>query len=971
MRACTTLMIFLNLIFSKDIRFEIQNLSSGSKNLININANSAENSSNLENVRSSSRNDTSTVWLEDFEGDLSGWELDDEWELTEESSSSPVYSMRFDDDYIDAYSLMVSPLISLPEISNPDTEILKMNFDLWCDLPDWFGELDPETGSTFLGDYYLVEIANVSETPEYFSPSSTGAWDGQSWWCAEDGGYGDAWLQGISSPEVLIPEGANLSAMMQWSIESPNGAAVGGTCTDGWDAANVRISIDGGDTWNLLTGDDPYDFYYGYGWLYNDTEYDCGGSLEQLAAGWAGQQDWHEVNFDLSAYAGESAIIQFAFGSDPAYSTADDPSITGLKVDDISIAGSDGTVVFEDNADDQVSMTPVNLGGIQWIRYAVGYGELGRPGSLGWETYPEGASYGVDPEFINLDISQFAGSDIKVRFIGRTDDDDFIDETETNTANGSGLYIDDLHIWKVGINTVPIVANLEAEALDAQVFVSWDMPPGGSFENEEISYVDGTFEDAIGLSPESQGTAAMGNQFDMPYGADSFVAHSCAIWGYAGASGETTLKAFPFSAGSPSFDFSYSMPITLVEGQWNVFDLGWEFQNSFILSIDVSSTISVAIDIDNAEVQKSWSNLAGWQTWAQVVEDNAAAGLPDGVFGINATVTSVGGDTPVFNVYRSVNGGSFNLMFNGGSLDFNQYTDNTVQNNNEYCYQVTAIYSGEEGAPAGPACVTPEAQTIYEIAYDDGTDETSINSGPFNTLCVKFTPGSYPVDLYRTSFYCVGSSNGVAFVNIWDDDGENGMPGTLLLENFPVQFAGGMWTPVLLINQNIVINEGSFYVGWMESDQTPPIGVDSDNSSNNSFIDLGLGFGFEPFGNYFEGAMMIRTEVDSANVLSADNNFGQGLPTSFALEQNYPNPFNPTTTIAFSLPQGGMTDISIYDISGRKVESLLGRILGSGNHSIKYNASNLPSGMYFYSIDVTGLNRESLYSSTKKMVLMK
>ena len=85
----------------------------------------------------------------------------------------------------------------------------------------------------------------------------------------------------------------------------------------------------------------------------------------------------------------------------------------------------------------------------------------------------------------------------------------------------------------------------------------------------------------------------------------------------------------------------------------------------------------------------------------------------------------------------------------------------------------------------------------------------------------------------------------------------------------------------------------------------------------------------------------------------------------------YPNPFNPTTTIAFSLPQGGMTDVSIYDISGRKVENLLGRILVSGNHFIKYNASNLPSGMYFYSIVVTGADSESLYSSTKKMVLMK
>ena len=318
-----------------------------------------------------------------------------------------------------------------------------------------------------------------------------------------------------------------------------------------------------------------------------------------------------------------------------------------------------------------------------------------------------------------------------------------------------------------------------------------------------------------------------------------------------------------------------------------------------------------------------------------------------------------------------MNGSDFNLMFNGGSLEDNFYMDNTVQNGNEYCYEVTSIYSGDEGNPAGPACAVPEAQTIYEIAHDDGTDETSINSGPFNTLCVKFTPGSYPVDLYRASFYCVGSSNGVGFVNVWDDDGDDGMPGTLLVENLPTQFAGGVWTPVALSSQDVVIDEGSFYVGWMESDATPPIGVDSDNSADNSYIDLGLGVGFEPFGNYFEGAIMIRAEVDSANVLSAENTFNQEAPAYYSLDQNYPNPFNPVTTISFSLLEGGKTEISIYDISGKKVESILSRSLASGNHLIKYNASNLPSGMYFYKIVVIGDNGRSLFSSTKKMVLMK
>ena len=66
-----------------------------------------------------------------------------------------------------------------------------------------------------------------------------------------------------------------------------------------------------------------------------------------------------------------------------------------------------------------------------------------------------------------------------------------------------------------------------------------------------------------------------------------------------------------------------------------------------------------------------------------------------------------------------------------------------------------------------------------------------------------------------------------------------------------------------------------------------------------------------------------------------------------------------------------MTDISIYDISGRKVDSMLRQTLIPGNHSFNYNASNLPSGMYLYNIVVSGMNGKSLFSSTRKMILMK
>ena len=948
MRTCICFILFFNLALAKDVRFKIQN--SSLKNFITLSGGEVNYQNDTQNLRSS-RDDTSTIWLQDFEGDLSDWTVEPGWELTEETSYSPTHSFHADDDNFNLLASIISPIVSVPQLGG-ENEILKMNFALWADLPDFDG-----AGDNLLEDYYWIDIANVSDVPVYFIQSASDAYDGQSWWCADPGvgGYLDAWVQALQSPSITVPSGGNLSAMMQWAIEDPSGAAVTGTCTDGWDAANVRISTDGGSTWNLLNGDDPYDFYYGYGWIYNDPEYDCGGSMEQVAAGWAGVADWHEVNFDLSAYEGQDVIIQFAFGSDPAYSTPDDNTITGFKVDNIQIADGSGNVVFSDNADDEVNMVPMNGLEFAWEQYFYDYGDITRPGSLGWEEYPVGGPFNGNAQ---LDISEYAGDDIRIRFTARMDDND-------DGGNGTGLFIDDLHMWKVSYNDVPMVTNLNAVGLDNQVEVTWDMPAGGSYDNDDITYVDGTFEDAIYMS---SGTAVMGNYFDMPYGAESAVANSCAIWGEPGLSGATTLSGFGVTAGLPEASAAYTLAITLEEGQWNMFDLGWDFAGDFVLAIEVSTTIGMAIDADNAPGLNSWANLGGWEPWTQVANDYS---LTDGEFGLNANVTTVGGGTPVFNVYRSVNGSDFNLMFNGGSLEDNMYLDNTVQNGNEYCYEVTSVYSGDEGNPAGPACALPEAQTIYEIAHDDGTDETSINSGPFNTLCVKFTPGSYPVDLYRASFYCVGSSNGVAFVNVWDDDGDDGMPGTMLVENEPTQFAGGVWTPVSLSNENVVITEGSFYVGWMESDQTPPIGVDSDNSAENSFIDLGLGVGFEPFGNYFEGAMMIRAEVDSANALSADDNLDLGLPVSFALDQNYPNPFNPVTTISFSMLESGMADISIYDLSGRMVKTLLGKTLESGYHSIQFNASNLPSGMYFYSILVSGSGGQSLFSSTRKMILMK
>lgn len=72
------------------------------------------------------------------------------------------------------------------------------------------------------------------------------------------------------------------------------------------------------------------------------------------------------------------------------------------------------------------------------------------------------------------------------------------------------------------------------------------------------------------------------------------------------------------------------------------------------------------------------------------------------------------------------------------------------------------------------------------------------------------------------------------------------------------------------------------------------------------------------------------------------------LPKAFALYQNYPNPFNPSTVISYDLPVNGAVALRVYDILGREVETIVNERQVAGNHTATFNASNLPSGVYFY-----------------------
>ena len=751
-----------------------------------------------------------------------------------------------------------------------------------------------------------VSVDQTSTEPAWHQ-DTYGAYgnSGQSWWMGDpsigtNGGYLDHWYQVLDTPPIQIPAGTSTYTVLFDQKRAIENLCSGASCPecaantpyDGWDAFNVRISADGGSTWEIL--EDAFPVYntsdtYSFGYEFNEG---CG------VPGWGGPETasptWDPTEVDIpQSYNGQEVIVRFAFSADPGYCTTDNNDLTGVWVDNIDVAG-----VFTNDGEDGTGF-----------------------------------------------------------------------ESKSLVALGGDLW----HVAHVGIPPViPMPENVVVAADDGSVEVTWDSPPGGvAYSNEWVDFDDGTFENAISLT---DGQGYLGTFFGMPYGVQSVTVHAARVW--ASNAGTTTLAGFAVIGGQPSPTPLYQISInTAAENFTSEIALDWDFQGSYIIALMVNTEIGLGIDESSTPSTNSWSNLSGWSPWSEVAASNAY--VSDGEFGIQARVTSVGGSTPVFNVYRDpgLDGSSYQLMFNGSGISAASYVDNIVTNGTEYCYRIASVYDDALSDQTNPECGTPISNTVYEIIYDDGTNEDIMPVGNGNYLASKFTPNGYPSDLYSASFYLPASQTGTVLVYVWDDDGADGKPGTPILQGFPLNMIQG-WNEINFVNEgfSIPIADGGVYVGYQQLAVNFNMGVDWNNSSwaVNSMLDFGIGLGWEPLSNYSPGGVwMIRAQMDDENALETVDGLNNQVPDKFSLSQNYPNPFNPSTRIQFGLSEQANTKLEIYNILGESVQIIIDDGMDAGFYDFNISMNGLASGMYFYRLTAIGNNGKQLYSEMRKMILMR
>lgn len=230
---------------------------------------------------------------------------------------------------------------------------------------------------------------------------------------------------------------------------------------------------------------------------------------------------------------------------------------------------------------------------------------------------------------------------------------------------------------------------------------------------------------------------------------------------------------------------------------------------------------------------------------------------------------------------------------------------------------------------------------IYNDGSEDELQRLDSANGNLYGYDSYICSGEYLIDSLRANLNdhsrrCTGRELTCTEVNLKNVFG-NPVP----TKNFYESYVAG--PSLVTINKKYSKGFGQIYY-WEEADG-PPMGFSRTDTLKGCVIN---------------GVLYGDTAVPNGII-----KLGGTVPEQFQLRQNYPNPFNPSTNIVFDVPKKSFINVVIYDILGREVVSLINEELTAGKYSVTWDASNYPSGLYFYRLTAND------FTGTRKMILLK
>jgi len=401
---------------------------------------------------------------------------------------------------------------------------------------------------------------------------------------------------------------------------------------------------------------------------------------------------------------------------------------------------------------------------------------------------------------------------------------------------------------------------------------------------------------------------------------------------------------------------------------------------------DVQSTTTIGpnnnIYVGSSDTRLYSFNISGNYVWdlpmGGIVTASPAI-TPEGILYIgvnNHRLYSVNSDDGSIN-WNFLTGGAITssaiVLENGdvlfGSDDSRLYSVNPAGNNNWF-YQTL-----------GPVKSTPALDTLGNIYFgSDGGQLYSITNNseliwsfetnsPIRSSPVLDSNGNIYFGSGDSSVYALDSDGN----QIWQYNSDSPVYGSPAIGSNGNIYIGSENGKILALNS---IGELEWYLQTGGPVVSPPlvtnsgrIYIGSSDGKLYGFVEpeYGLAKTQDISGSQwptFQGNNR-RTGYHGDVSLGITQNEMKMLPEIFYLSQNYPNPFNPVTTISYQLPKYAHVNLSIYDIAGRWVETIVFEYKAPGSYSVKWNAENVGSGLYFYQLEAGD------YTETKKCLVLK